>query len=439
MKLNKRKKGFTIVELIVVMAIIGVLVLLAMPKFMDYTKQAKLTQIKVDTKQLENASERYYIDKQDWPRLSDTPYTSAQITSFTQEVTDKTGQVVTLDSSGSYYDVNYTKLQQYVQKPKNDIHYIIQNPVGEIYHLGNLTPTGEERLNPPVILNNKPVAVITMTPGTALTTATNITWAYSNSTDIDGDSITNGEWQGNQATYTAGTYTVQLRVQDIKGLWSDWTSKTISVLPNPLGAEILNESFSNNTLDSNVWSSFIQDTGSSISFSNGQLLINNSAGYTHTGAGIYTKTPMNLTGIITVEYDWTMGNYYGSALGSSVGFFNFDNAPFENVYYGGHSINTVKTRNHSNSIMYLETVQGNSAIITVNPAYIVGNTYHIKVVFNTNTRYFEYFINNSSVFSRILTTTEMGPLGTRIGVQIMKGNYETNSVDKYDNIKIYQQ
>jgi len=110
MRIKLNKKGFTIIELIVVMAIIGVLVLLAMPKFMGYTEKARLTAIKSNIKQVENASERYYIYKQDWPRLSDVPYTSAQITSFAQEITDKTGQIVTLDATGSYYDVDYSKL-----------------------------------------------------------------------------------------------------------------------------------------------------------------------------------------------------------------------------------------------------------------------------------------------------------------------------------------
>jgi len=197
-----------------------------MPKFIGHTKQAKLTQIKADTKQLENASERYYMDKQDWPRLSDTAYTSVQISTFAQEIKDKTGQVVTLDSAGSYYDVDYTKLQQYVQKPNNDIHYIIQNPVGEVFYLDGLTITGQKRLSP----NNKPTAIITMTPEQNIDTSTNIIWNYSNSTDIDADNIINAEWQNKQNIYaTAGNYTIQLRVQDSKGDWSDWVSKNFNV------------------------------------------------------------------------------------------------------------------------------------------------------------------------------------------------------------------
>jgi len=230
MKTKIKNKGFTIIELIVVMAIIGVFVLLAIPKFMGYTEKAKATEIKSNTKQLENASERYYIDKNDWPRLMDVPYTSSQITTFAQEITDKTGQVVTLDITGSYYDIDYTKIQAYVQKPKDNTHYVIQNPVGEVYYLKNLTTLGESTLSNIPLPNNKPTAVITMTPGTSITTATDITWSYASSTDIDGDTIINAEWRNKQNSYTtAGSYTTELRVQDSKGLWSEWTSNTFNV------------------------------------------------------------------------------------------------------------------------------------------------------------------------------------------------------------------
>jgi len=141
----KRKKGFTLIELIVVMAVIGILVLLAMPKLMGHTKEAKFTKLISNTKQLENASERYYMDKNNWPRLTDTAYTSAQIEDFSQKIYDTTGKEVSLDTAGSYYDIDYSKLSQYIHVPDDKMDYIIQNPVGNVYALEGITKEAETR------------------------------------------------------------------------------------------------------------------------------------------------------------------------------------------------------------------------------------------------------------------------------------------------------
>jgi len=141
----KQKKGFTLIELIVVMAVIGILVLLAMPKFMGHTKDAKFTKLISNTKQLENASERYYMDKNNWPKLTDVPYTLSEITAFAEKIYDTTGKEVNLDMDGKYYDIDYSKISQYIQIPDNKMDYIIQNPVGNVYALKNLTKQAETR------------------------------------------------------------------------------------------------------------------------------------------------------------------------------------------------------------------------------------------------------------------------------------------------------
>lgn len=81
--------------------------------------------------------------------------------------------------------------------------------------------------------NSAPIiTAITMNPSTDIDTKTIITWGY-NAYDPDGDAIVNEEWQGKQSQYTIpGTYTVQCRVQDSKGNWSNWSSITFTVL-NP--------------------------------------------------------------------------------------------------------------------------------------------------------------------------------------------------------------
>lgn len=62
--MNKKfnKKGFTLIELIVVIAVIGILVLLAAPRFLGYTRDAHTAAMKADAKVLSNAALVYHID-----------------------------------------------------------------------------------------------------------------------------------------------------------------------------------------------------------------------------------------------------------------------------------------------------------------------------------------------------------------------------------------
>lgn len=110
----------------------------------------------------------------------------------------------------------------------------IELPVQSNFYVSSIDENGFE--SAPVGIdytgyqNQAPIAKITMTPNQAITTATSIQWSSSESIDPDGDRIIDVEWKGKQQVYgVAGTYTVELRVQDSNENWSKWTSHTFSI------------------------------------------------------------------------------------------------------------------------------------------------------------------------------------------------------------------
>lgn len=68
-KVLKSKKGFTLVELLVVVAIIGILAAIAIPQFAAYRTRAYNSAAQSDLRNFKTALESVYADNQKYPSM----------------------------------------------------------------------------------------------------------------------------------------------------------------------------------------------------------------------------------------------------------------------------------------------------------------------------------------------------------------------------------
>ena len=136
----RSKKGFTLIELIVVMAIIGILVLLAAPRFLGYTKDAHVATMLADAKVISNAGLIYNIETEGaWPVAEDEEGEAVVVGKLAID-NDGVFSVVLNDGEGfkvedgeyTLYELDSDKLYGHIKSIKNGYgSYGIITDVGE--------------------------------------------------------------------------------------------------------------------------------------------------------------------------------------------------------------------------------------------------------------------------------------------------------------------
>ena len=67
----KKKLGFTLVEIMIVVAIIAILAAVAIPNFISYRKQSQATSCVANLRQIQGAKEMWYMNSSVDPQLTD--------------------------------------------------------------------------------------------------------------------------------------------------------------------------------------------------------------------------------------------------------------------------------------------------------------------------------------------------------------------------------
>ncbi len=70
-RIRRKEKGFTLIELMIVVAIIGILAAIAIPNFMNYQCKAKQSEAKSNLGAIRTAQEAYYSEKDNYATGND--------------------------------------------------------------------------------------------------------------------------------------------------------------------------------------------------------------------------------------------------------------------------------------------------------------------------------------------------------------------------------
>lgn len=142
-RLKENNKGFTLIELVVVMMIIGILVLLAAPRFLSYVKDANVTALQADVKTLSDAAVIYNISEgggDSYPIDSTSNVVNTTSIEDILEGTIKkiTGEKVTDLKNLGLKKLDKGKLTNYIRNTKNPIDdYVLatEGPLaGEVFY-----------------------------------------------------------------------------------------------------------------------------------------------------------------------------------------------------------------------------------------------------------------------------------------------------------------
>ncbi|HFA8094786.1 TPA: pilin, partial [Neisseria gonorrhoeae] len=69
--MNTLQKGFTLIELMIVIAIVGILAAVALPAYQDYTARAQVSEAILLAEGQKSAVAGYYLNHGKWPKNND--------------------------------------------------------------------------------------------------------------------------------------------------------------------------------------------------------------------------------------------------------------------------------------------------------------------------------------------------------------------------------
>ncbi|ENS8680036.1 pilin, partial [Neisseria gonorrhoeae] len=132
--MNTLQKGFTLIELMIVIAIVGILAAVALPAYQDYTARAQVSEAILLAEGQKSAVTEYYPNHGEWPKNN----ASAGVASTPSDIKGKYVQSVTVANgvvtaemkpSGVNKEIQGKKLSLWAKRENGSVKWFCGQPV----------------------------------------------------------------------------------------------------------------------------------------------------------------------------------------------------------------------------------------------------------------------------------------------------------------------
>ncbi|EMT0580567.1 pilin, partial [Neisseria gonorrhoeae] len=132
--MNTLQKGFTLIELMIVIAIVGILAAVALPAYQDYTARAQVSEAILLAEGQKSAVTEYYLNNGKWPADNGAAGVASPPSDikgkYVKEVEVKNGVVTaTMKSDGVNKEIKNKKLSLWAKRENGSVKWFCGQPV----------------------------------------------------------------------------------------------------------------------------------------------------------------------------------------------------------------------------------------------------------------------------------------------------------------------
>ncbi|HEZ9676863.1 TPA: pilin, partial [Neisseria gonorrhoeae] len=131
--MNTLQKGFTLIELMIVIAIVGILAAVALPAYQDYTARAQVSEAILLAEGQKSAVTEYYLNHGEWPEDNDKAGVASPSDikgKYVESVTVAKGVVTAkMKPSGVNNEIQGKRLSLWAKRENGSVKWFCGQPV----------------------------------------------------------------------------------------------------------------------------------------------------------------------------------------------------------------------------------------------------------------------------------------------------------------------